>query len=175
MARSQLDVVLRHLRSVLMAKDAEHLTDADLLRCFVERQDETAFALLVRRHGPLVLNICRRTLPEADAEDAFQAAFLILARKAASVRKAKSISSWLHGVAFRCARDFRRSAMRRRKHEERAAEGRSPECPVATAAMNELQGFLDEEIQRLAEKYRAPFLLCCLEGKSRAEAAHCSA
>jgi RNA polymerase sigma factor (sigma-70 family) len=157
---------------VLLTEGASHLTDADLVRRFVEQRDETAFTVLVRRHGGLVLKVCRRILGrEADAEDAFQATFLVLARNASSVRKSMSLASWLHGVAFRCASRFRKSAMRRRKHEGVAAEERLSESPVANAAMNELQAFLDEEIQKLPEKHRAPFILCCLEGKSRVEAA----
>jgi RNA polymerase sigma factor (sigma-70 family) len=172
MARGQPDTVLRHLQCVLLTEDAVHFTDAELVHRFVEGRDESAFTVLVRRHGPLVLTVCRRILGrEADAEDAFQATFLVLARNASSVRKTMSLASWLHGVAFRCANDFRKSAMRRRKHEEVAGEERASESPVANAAMNELQAFLDEEIQRLPEKHRAPFILCCLEGKSRTEAA----
>ena len=157
---------------MLLTESASHLTDADLVHRFIERRDETAFTVLVRRHGELVLKVCRRVLGrEADAEDAFQATFLVLARNASSVRKTMSLASWLHGVAFRCASDFRKRAMRRRKHETVAADERASESPVANAAMIELQSFLDEEIQRLPEKHRAPFILCCFEGKSRAEAA----
>jgi len=164
--------LLRHLRALLVAKSAAHLTDADLLHCFVERRDETAFTVLVRRHGGLVLHVCRTVLhQEADAEDAFQATFLVLARKAASFRKGASLASWLHGVAFRSAMNLRKSAMRRHQREQAAAGGRSPESPVSQAALNELQSYLHEEIERLAEKFRAAFILCGIEGKSRAEAA----
>src|SRR5262245_58717801 len=172
MARGQLDIVLRHLRNVVVTKSVEHWTDAELVARFVERLDEATFAVLVRRHGGLVLNVCRHVLrSEMDADDAFQAVFLVLARKAASVHKGTSLASWLHRVALRCALDFRRSAMRRRKHEQSAGEGKTSESPLRRAALNEMQAYLDEEIDRLPEKYRTPFILCCLESKGRAQAA----
>ena len=155
MARGQLDVVLRHLRNTLIAKDAEDLADPDLVHRFVDRRDEAAFTVLVRRHGGMVYSVCRHLLSrDADAEDAFQATFLILARKAASIKRQTSLASWLHGVAYRSAMNLRKSAMRRRKHEETLAAGHAPESPVSIAAMNELQAYLDEAIECLPEIYR---------------------
>src|SRR6476660_4283474 len=147
MAREHLHLALRRLRNVLVTKDAAHWTDAELVRRFVERHDEAAFAVLVCRHGGLVLHACRRVLfNDADAEDAFQSTFLVLARKAASLRKTASLASWLYGVAFRCARNLRKNAMRQQKRERTAEVGRPAESPVSRAALNELQSYLDEAI-----------------------------
>jgi RNA polymerase sigma factor (sigma-70 family) len=152
------------------AQAAADRSDAELLRCFAARREEDAFAALVRRHGPLVLSVCRRLLrQEQDAEDAFQATFLVLARKAASVRRGQSLASWLYGVARHTALRARSDAARRSPPTK--GEPRSQADPPAEAALREVQRVLDEEVSRLPEKYRAPFVLCCLEGYSRAEAA----
>ncbi len=163
--------VLRRLQSLTRAQAARRLTDAELLERFVAEHDESAFAALVQRHGGLVWGVGRNVLRhDADAEDAFQATFLVLARKAGSIRKRQSLASWLHGVAYRTALDIRRGALRRRRRERAAEPG--PVASAATeAALNELQALLEEEVQRLPEPYRAAFVLCHLEGKSRAEAA----
>jgi RNA polymerase sigma factor (sigma-70 family) len=172
MAKGQLGTVLRQIRQLSGAQAHADLTDGQLLRRFVGHRDEAAFAALVERHGGLVLGVCRRVLlHEQDAEDAFQAAFLILARKSTAIRKIESMASWLHGVAQRTAMNLRKSAMRRRKHEQATAQS-AAESPVAGAALKELQALLDAEVARLPDRYRAPFVLCCLEGKSRPEAAH---
>jgi RNA polymerase sigma factor (sigma-70 family) len=170
MPRGALNAVARHLRH-LAGVPADALTDAELLRRFVAERDEAAFAGLVERHGPLVWAVCRRSLrrPE-DAEDAFQATFLVLARKAASIREAGKVSSWLYGVAYRTAMRTKQTAAKQRR-QERRAPARAPDQPVTEAALHELQALLDEEVQRLPAKYRCPFVLCCLEGRSRAEAA----
>jgi RNA polymerase sigma factor (sigma-70 family) len=172
MAHAQLGPVLCHLRQLVAPHDAEEQTDTHLLHAFAAHTDQAAFAALVRRHGPLVLGVCRRVLQQAqDAEDAFQATFLVLARKAASIRKGEALVSWLHGVAYRMAMSAKRNAARRRAHEGQAPAA-PPRDPAWEAAWREVQTLLDEEIQRLPARYRAPFLLCCLDNRSRAEAAH---
>ncbi len=160
--------------------------DAELLRRFVARAEGAAFEGLVRRHGPMVLGLCRRVLNDLhDAEDAFQATFLILARKAGSVRQPDALGNWLYGVAYRVALKMR---TQRRGTVWRPAPPRGPapaprevtgdlveiagsSDPVAEAAWHELRPLLDEELNRLPEKYRAPLVLCYLEGKTNEEAA----
>lgn len=154
------------------ASGSSRTTDRHLLDRFVTHQDQAAFAELVARHGPCVWNVCRRVAgQEQDAEDAFQAVFLILGRKAGAIRKRESVASWLYGVAFRTASKLRRAASRRQKREEHAGSAAPPAPPPELAAARELERALDEEVARLAEKFRAPFVLCCLQGQTRGEAA----
>jgi RNA polymerase sigma factor (sigma-70 family) len=171
MANAPLTSVLRHIRKLAAAENSKDLTDGQLLDSFSSHHDEAAFAVLVRRHGPLVLRVCRRVLrQEQDAEDAFQATFFVLARKAASIRKREALVNWLHGVAYRMAMNAKREAARRREREARA-KASSEKNVGRELAWRDVQGVLEEEIQRLPEKYRAPFLLCCVEERSRAEVA----
>jgi RNA polymerase sigma factor (sigma-70 family) len=171
MAGGQLGGVLDYLRQVVPPPDGDGPADRALLARFVERREEAAFAALVQRHGPMVLGVCRRVLGDAhDAEDAFQATFLVLARRAASVRKQGSVGSWLYGVAYRTALKARVGAARRRARE-RQATAMTQADPSAAAAWQELRPLLDAELSRLPEKYRAPLVLCYLEGKTNAEAA----
>ncbi|MHB1422156.1 MAG: sigma-70 family RNA polymerase sigma factor [Gemmataceae bacterium] len=164
-----LSSVLRYLHHIVAPK-LEHCSDGELLHAFVARREEASFAALVRRHGALVLNVCRHVLGhEEDAEDAFQATFLVLARKAASIRDAGSLASFLHGVAFRLSLKAKRDAARRRKHERQA---QAPTYQgVDELAWREVQALVEEEIERLPSKYRTPFIRCYLQGLSRAEAA----
>jgi RNA polymerase sigma factor (sigma-70 family) len=160
--------VVRHLRH---AVGAGELTDRRLLARFATQRDETAFATLVRRHGPLVLGVCRRVLGhEQEAEDAFQAAFLILARKAAATRWQDSIGNWLYGVAYRVACKQRARAARRRQRESQPPVLPEPEAPPEPA-WRELAAVLDEELHRLPDEYRSALLLCYLEGLTRDQAA----
>src|SRR5262245_62087191 len=109
--------VIEHLRRVVLRRDGAGLGDGELLRSFIERHDEAALAALVRRHGPMVWGVCRRLLGHHDAEDAFQATFLVLVRKAASVRPREMVGNWLYGVAHQAALQARRTAARRRARE----------------------------------------------------------
>ena len=167
MPDNRLTGLLRHLPGPAAPPPA----DREALAAFVARRDEAAFAALVRRHGPMVLRVCRRVLGHAqDAEDACQATFLVLARKAGSVGRAEALASWLHGVAVRTALRARRDAGRRRARERQASMGEGPD-PAEDLAWRDVQTLLETEIARLPERYRAPFVLCHLEGRSRAEAA----
>jgi RNA polymerase sigma factor (sigma-70 family) len=171
MTTGQAGMILRHIRSLVDAETTKELTDAQLLQRFAARREEAAFATLVQRHGGRVWSVCQHLLhQEQDAEDAFQATFLVLARRAGSIRKTEAVGSFLHGVAYRIARRAKQSA-RRRQVRERQAAGQPQSQPPADLAWRELQAALDEEVGRLPEKYRGPFVLCCLEGKSREEAA----
>jgi RNA polymerase sigma factor (sigma-70 family) len=150
-------------------------SDEQLLHTFIARHDDRAFAALVRRYGPLVFGVCRRVLHHAqDAEDAFQATFLLLARNAAALRNKTALGSWLHGVAYRVAQTAKRSAARRRKYEGSLGaltQPRSLADPADELSWREVRTMLDEEIARLPEIYRSVFVLCCLEDASREEAA----
>jgi RNA polymerase sigma factor (sigma-70 family) len=170
MATAQLGTLLRHIHTMAAGPSASLRTDRQLLDDFAARGDESAFTALVARHGPMVLRAVRRVLRhEQDAEDAFQATFLVLARSAGSIRRREAVASWLHGVAYRTAMKARRGAARRRGHEARL-RGRVPEAAPGPS-WDEVQGVLDEEVRRLPEPFRAAFTLCVLEGKSGPEAA----
>ena len=146
--------------------------DQELLRLFVEERNGTAFAAIVHRHGPMVLGVCRRVLRNAqDAEDAFQAAFLVLVLKARSMREPKLLSSWLHGVALRTAQHSRVRDARRSRREWEAAYISFVGSGESVSRWEKLRERLDAELQALPKKYRAPLILCYLEGKSHAEAA----
>jgi RNA polymerase sigma factor (sigma-70 family) len=170
MADNRLDGVLQHIHKLVAAEHGGAPADGELLERFVRRRDEAAFAALVQRHGPMVLGVCRRVLKDShDAEDACQAAFLILARRAASIRKRASVGSWLHGVAYRAAANLRRQVARRRGREVPVVDVAQP--APAELTWCEVRTVLDEELRRLPERFRAPLLLCCLEGRTRDEAA----
>lgn len=118
MADSQLSKVVRQLRGALTRQDIAGLTEAELWERYVQERDEAAFETLVHRHGPMVLGVCRRILRnEQDAEDAFQATFLVLVRRAASLQSPSTIANWLHGVAYRTSLQARSAAARRRARE----------------------------------------------------------
>jgi RNA polymerase sigma factor (sigma-70 family) len=161
---------LERLCRALAPANGAGLSDGQLLARFVAERDEAAFAALVRRHGPMVLGVCRRLLRhEQDAEDCFQAAFLVLAQRAGSVRKRESLASWLYGVAYRVALDAAGSIARRRSRERQVEQMPHPE--VAPAEPQDWRPLLDQELMALPEKYRAAVVLCDLEGRPRKEAA----
>jgi RNA polymerase sigma factor (sigma-70 family) len=163
--------MLRGIRDLVVPAALRDLTDAELVGRFVHHRDEAAFAGLVRRHARLVWGVCRQTLRhDQDAEDAFQAAFLVLARRASTLLRGQAVASWLYRVTYRIAMKARRArAARDRHHQQAAARPRPPAVPPS--AWQELQAVLQEEVGRLGERYRLPFILCCLEGKTRAAAA----
>jgi RNA polymerase sigma factor (sigma-70 family) len=170
MADRGLGTFLRHLRDRARAERPDERTDGGLLRAFQTRGDAAAFAALVERHGGLVLGVCRRVLHnEHDAEDAFQATFLLLAQTAGSVRKPDALGSWLHGVAYRMATSARRAAQRRRRHETGAQGG--PRVPPDDLSWREVQAAIDEELQRLPEHFRTAFVLCALENRPTSQVA----
>jgi RNA polymerase sigma factor (sigma-70 family) len=154
-----------------MLSDLRGLKDDQLLARFFESHEDSAFSVLVERYGPLVYGVCRRILADSnDAEDAFQATFLVLVRKGGSLRDPGRLASWLYGVAYRTARKARAKAALRTKSERQAGE-----MPTKSAGhemtYDELQALLDEEISQLPEKYALPLVLCYLEGKTNAQAA----
>jgi RNA polymerase sigma factor (sigma-70 family) len=145
------------------------LSDGDLLERFLSRREEAAFALLLRRHGPMVLGVCRRVLSHVqDAEDAFQATFLVLARRAAAVEPRERVGPWLYGVAYRTALKARALAARRRKVERAAAR---PAEAAERAHPDDLRPLLDQCLSRLPERYRVPLVLCDLQGRARRDVA----
>jgi RNA polymerase sigma factor (sigma-70 family) len=161
---------IRHIRTLADTASTDQ-SDAQLLERFAARRDQGAFTALLERHGPMVLGVCRRVLGhEQDAEDAFQATFLVLARKAGSEGWRVSIAAWLYAVAQRVALKARTQAARRRaRHTEMVGDvAAEPDCE---SPWHELRPILDEELSRLPEKYRAPLVLCYLEGKTNEEAA----
>jgi RNA polymerase sigma factor (sigma-70 family) len=171
MPGGELCTVLRYLHKAAALRRSGGLSDGALLERFAARGEEAAFEALVQRHGPMVLGVCRRVLGDAhEAEDAFQATFLVLVRNARSVGKAGSVGSWLHGVAHRTALKARAAQAARRKHERRVAV-MANNGAGADAAWGELRQVLDEEVGRLPEACRGPFVLCYLEGKTYDEAA----
>jgi RNA polymerase sigma factor (sigma-70 family) len=181
MGSARTDSILRHVRTMLAGCGIEQLSDRDLLYRFGRHRDESCFAELVRRHGPMVLAVCRRALANADdAEDAFQAVFLVLARKARARGWQESVANWLYLVAHRLAVRLRADIQRQRRRE--AAIGtRSRNCastgmlsvdPLEATSGRELCAALDEELSRLPQRLRAAVVLCCLEGRARDEAAH---
>jgi RNA polymerase sigma factor (sigma-70 family) len=171
MAALRANVVLRHLRRLAEKGDVRQQSDHELLERFVTRGDAGAFSALVERHGPIVFSVCRSVLRhQQDSEDAFQATFLVLARKAASIRNRAALGSWLHGVALRLARKAQASNVNRRDAERRVPESRSQDA-FDDLTWREVRGLLHEEVERLPEKYRLPLLLCYWEGLSQEEAA----
>jgi RNA polymerase sigma factor (sigma-70 family) len=166
-----MNEVVRHLRSAVLLREGAGLTDGQLLECFVSRRDEAALEALVRRHAPMVWGVCRRVLGSYhDAEDAFQATFLVLVRKAAAVTPRDMVANWLYGVAQQTARKARATAARRRARENPAAEMPEP-AAVQPDLWAGVQPLLDQELSQLPGPYRAAIVLCDLEGKTRKEAA----
>jgi len=170
---TQIDSAVQRQVGVLFnAGTMVPLTDGTLIERFATRRDEAAFAAIVERHGPMVLRVCRAAVrDEHEAYDAFQAAFLVLVRKARSLWVGDSIGPWLHGVAWRIASRARAAAARRRRHEQRAAE-MAPRTLIENREARDVELPLHEEIHRLPDRFRAVVILCDLEGLGTDEAAH---
>jgi RNA polymerase sigma factor (sigma-70 family) len=177
MASGQQGAFLREIHQLFAAGTVVGLSDDDLLAQFAVRRDEAAFAALLARHGPMVLSVCRRRLRNSrDAEDAFQATFLVLIRKAGSIKQPHLLGPWLYGVADRVARRAQTLAARRVERERTGAITESADVGDTgqsgrSAEHNELRAVLDQEINRLPELLRLPVVLCHVEGLTQPEAA----
>jgi RNA polymerase sigma factor (sigma-70 family) len=164
------DAVAEQLHRAALRGEETELTDGQLLEYFVRRREEAALAALVRRHAPMVWGVCRRVLPNHhDAEDAFQAAFLVFVRKAPSIAARELLANWLYGVAHQTALKARATAGKRAAREKQVTA--MPEPAAERRGESDLPQLLDQELSRLPAKYRAPIVLCDLEGKTRREAA----
>jgi RNA polymerase sigma factor (sigma-70 family) len=171
MTSAQAGIVLQHLRRLSGTSRLVQPPDGQLLRQFIIQHDEAAFAALVRRHGPMVLDVCRSVLHhEQDAEDAFQATFLVLAQKAESIRQPEALAGWLYEVAHHVAVKAQANAARRRAQEQRAIPMAATD-PTLDMTLRDLRRVLHEELRRLPDKYRLPLVLCYLAGRSQEEAA----
>ncbi len=171
MAKSQMNEFIQRFHRSILLRDGAGLTDGQLLEDYLSRRDEAALAALVQQHGPMVWGVCRRVLPNYhDAEDAFQATFLVLFRKAASIASKELLANWLYGVAYQTALKARATAAKRCARERQVTE--MPDPVVAEQDPGrDLQPLLDEELGRLPDKYRTVIVLCDLEGKTRKEVA----
>jgi RNA polymerase sigma factor (sigma-70 family) len=171
MATIPADDVARHLRKLALLRDSAGMTDGQLLESYVRHRDEAGFAALMRRHGPMVWGVCQRVIGDHhDAEDAFQATFLVLVRKAASIVPREKVGNWLYGVAHQTARKARATAIRRHNRERLVTTMPEP-AVVEPQQGTDLRPFLDAELSQLPEKYRAAVILCDLSGKNYKEAA----
>jgi RNA polymerase sigma factor (sigma-70 family) len=168
---TQMSKVIQHLRSAWRLPKGADLTDGHLLECFVSRRETAALEALVRRHGSMVWGVCRRILGNHhDAEDALQATFLVLVRKAASVRPREMVGNWLYGVARQTALKARATAAKLRTRERQVVDMPDPAVNEQDLA-GDLQTLLDQELSRLPDKYRVAIVLCDLEGETRKRAA----
>ena len=178
MTRRSSAAVLRQMHTLFTAGTCNGLSDRQLLERFVARRDavaELAFTTLVERHGPMVLGVCRRILANShEAEDAFQATFLVLVRQAGSIRVDGSLGRWLYGVATRVAARARANARRRHARERSGLnriEAESHDTAMNAADLADVQSILAEELRKLPARFQAPIVLCDLEGLSHEEAA----
>ncbi len=162
----------RHLRMLFEVGTVAGLSDGQLLEMFVTRRDQAAFTALIERHGPMVQRVCHEVLGEHhEAQDAFQVTFLVLSRQAGAIRRRESLASWLYGVALRVASCARSAAARRRRHERNWAALRAAEAGRREEGRDGVEPHLHAELGRLPERFRAPVILCYLEGRTYEEAA----
>src|SRR5258708_3322265 len=172
MATSSIDWVIQHLRKAALLREGAELTDGQLLEGFICRREAAALEVLVQRHGPMVWGVCRRIVQNHhDAEDAFQATFLVLVRKAAAIVPRQMVANWLYGVARQTALKARATRAIRQARERQVTSMPEPEAVERQDLWPALQHLLDEELSRLPDKYRVAIVLCDLEGKTRKEAA----
>ncbi len=171
MASGPLSKVVDHLHRIALSLDPDTATDGQLLEGFIGRRDEAAFAALVRRHGPMVLGVCRRVVGNLhDADDAFQATFFVLARRADDIRPRDMVGNWLYGVAYRTALKARSGRERRRAVEKQVEV--MPHAPAVEQELwLDLQPLLDQELNKLPDVYRTPVVLCDVEGRARKDVA----
>ena len=166
MPSAQLNHVIRHLRQTARQHEVATLADGQLLDRFLARREEAAFSALVRRHGPMVFGVCRRVLHHThDAEDAFQATFLVLVRKAPAIRPRDLVGNWLHGVARQTALKARSMAAKRLGREKQVPDLRDPVARQEQESTRELGPLLDQALSRLPDKFRLAIILCELEGR----------
>jgi RNA polymerase sigma factor (sigma-70 family) len=172
MATSSINWLIQHLRQAALLREGAELTDGQLLVGFVRRHEAAALEVLVQRHAPMVWGVCRRIAQNHhDAEDAFQATFLVLVRKAAAIRPRRMVANWLYGVARQTALTARATRAKRQARERQVTSMPEPEAVERHDLWPALQSLLDEELSRLPDKYRVAIVLCDLEGKTRKEAA----
>src|SRR5262245_13349605 len=172
MPTGRASTLVPSLRRAVLAREAADRPDADLVGAFARDRDADAFAELVRRHGPMVLGVCRRLVGDwASADDAFQAVFLVLARRAAAVRPRSAVGSWLYGVAYRTAAKARAVLARRRSREKQVDTMPEPPAPTPDDLWSDVRPVIDEELARLPERLRLPVVLCDLEGRPQRQVA----
>jgi len=172
MATNHTSTVIQQPLTATGPGDEADQADGQLLRRFIEHRDEAAFEVLVRRHGPMVMGVCLRVVRNRqDAEDAFQATFLVLVRKAASIASRELLANWLFGVAYNTALKAKAATAKRQLREKQVMAMPEPAVGKQDLRSDDLQAILDQELSRLPEKYRVPIVLCDLEGKTRKEAA----
>src|SRR5262249_15640290 len=166
-----VNAAVRYLRTLFDKGASAALSDGQLLERYVAQGEESLLEALVLRHGPMVWGVCRRVLGDHhDAEEAFQATFLVLTRRAASIMPREKVGNWLYGVAYQTARKARGTRARRRMRESDAPDAPEP-VAAARGGQDDLAEVLDHELQRLPDKYRTPVILCGFEGKSHGETA----
>jgi RNA polymerase sigma factor (sigma-70 family) len=171
MVGGQQNPVMRYLRRLAGAPPGGDSSDEELLRRFVFEHDEAAFTAVVEKHGPMVFGVCRRVLRNRqDAEDAFQATFLVLARKAGSLARPGLLAAWLYGVAYRTALRARATAVQRQLHEKQVMAIQASKS-IQASGTEDLKEIVDEEVNRLPAKYRSPVILCHLCCRTNEEAA----
>jgi RNA polymerase sigma factor (sigma-70 family) len=171
MTSSPMARVVHHLRKAALVHDGAGMTDGQLLESYIAQRDEAAFEVLVRRHGPMVMGVTRRVTGNVhDAEDAFQATFLVLVRRAFSIVPREMVGNWLYGVAYRTALEAKVKTARRHAKMKQVTEMSQPAVQVEEV-WRDLEPLIDQELSRLPDKYRLPLVLCQLEGRSRKEVA----